>query len=73
MNMREIVKEKIDSLDSVDGLCNNDIGCGCGADNDLAPCEYGFQPDCKLAKSRTLNPDEYVGEGCPGDLYYFEA
>ena len=45
MNVNKIIKKYL-ADHGFDGLCSQDRGCGCEA-NDLAPCDNAFPDDCE--------------------------
>jgi len=65
ITLADMIRNELERL-GADGLCNNDIGCGCGID-DLAPCD-GPQLNCQPAHAAILTkPREYCDAG---DVWY---
>jgi len=56
-------------LMGADGLVNTNAECGCGIE-DLAPCGCPNFDECQPAKRRVLEKDEYIGDSCPGDIFF---
>jgi hypothetical protein len=67
MNLISIIQAAIDAHPDADGLCNDELGCGCTRD-DLAPCAEPVFYVCALARSETLT--EPRGDCGVGDLWF---
>jgi hypothetical protein len=71
MNAKTIIRDYLVQHNYA-GLADATNGCGCDL-NDLAPCDAGIVLQCRPARKRILDQDEYLGDCGPGDVAYSVA